>query len=274
MPSLENGKVPDLKSWCLGNMEFPYRTCIFDVSGVITDANLVFLEKLATCMQFAQLDRYDIGFQELILALGSNAIPEFLSFHSVPKGSQDFFWYIWQNIPENVPGRVRIFPDVVPVLHALRELGVTIRFASRLYGPNLTAVFEELQRMGYVGKAEHELFGPLDSDERMSPDCMYEVFRRAMADTTTPRMYVDDTLDRMATIRKIDPDICCVGSTRGFFGRPHLVDAGASRVICSFYEILPLGDIEQKLLAGVIGRIENDRTLERMWKIVFGGKQR
>jgi len=270
----KSSKAWDLKSWLLRNVEFAYRTCIFDVSGVITDANLTFLEKLATSMQFAQLDRSGIGFQELIVAFGSNAIPDIMSDSGVPEDNQDVFWAVWQSIPENVPGRIKVFPEVVPVLHVLRELGVTIRFASRLYGRNLTAVFQELQRMGYLGEARHELFGPVDQDERMGSDCMHKVLVRALKGTPTPRMYVDDTLDRMATARDIDADICCVGSTRGFFGRPHLVDAGADKVISNFYDILPLDEVEEEFLKETLDEMGNNTALRRMWEIVFRRRRR
>lgn len=216
--------------------DFPYKTCIFDISGVITDANLTFTKKIWTCMLYADISKYDVGFEEMILAFGANRMSNVFEEKNVPKEKRDIFWETWKRIPEHVPGDIRLFPDVIPTLNTLQILGVKVVLASRLYGENFDLVIYELQMIGKL-KVEIIRASPESQEERMRDDCMQRVLARAIDNTRPPRIYVDDSLGRMKGAKSIDPDISCIGSTHGFFNETQLKNAGADRVICNLSEL-------------------------------------
>lgn len=84
-----------------------------------------------------------------------------------------------------------------------------------------------------------EMYGPI-REERYSPNCMDLVFRRVIDGTEPPRVYIDDGLSRMASLKgdQFDPNIYCIGSTCGFFNDTSLKEHGADEPIHDLSEIL------------------------------------
>ena len=83
------------------------------------------------------------------------------------------------------------------------------------------------------------MHGPI-GDERYAPNCMDFVFKRVIDETESPRIYIDDSINRMALIAedRFDPEIYCVGSTCGFFGESLLRQSGADEVIHNLSQLL------------------------------------
>lgn len=231
----------------ISKIDFPYQTVIVDVSGTIVDANLKFTKKIWVCMEYANILKYGIGYQDMILAFGGNRINKTLDEKGVREKDIKRFWDTWKRIPEYSPGDIRVFDDVVPALNTLTQMGVQLVIASRLFASNFDLVMDELGRKKCQAAKKGKILAenPRTSEERMRDDCMFHVLKRAIENTDPPRMYIDDSLDRFKIVKKLDSDVTCAGSCRGLFGKEQLKQAGSEKVFCDFEEIFDFGSERQ-----------------------------
>ena len=220
-----------------------YKTMIFDVSGVIVDARTEFCRKIDVSMAYAKLSECDFSFEELLIAFGRDAFPELfknkIKDKKLRKEKEDRFYDTWTKIPEFYPGNINLYDDVVPTLTWFLKQGYSVVFATRLGSKYCLMLKEELKKRELEDVTKIKVHSPT-IEERFLPNCMDVVFKRVMDDTTPPRVYVDDSINRMASMKRLDPGIFCVGSTCGFFGELALKNSGADKVINRFSQIIEI----------------------------------
>lgn len=220
-----------------------YKTIIFDVSGVIVDARTEFCRKIDVSMAYAKLSECDFSFEELLFAFGRDAFPELfknkIKDKKLRKEKEDDFYNTWAKIPEFYPGNINLYDDVIPTLNWFLKQGYFVVFATRLGSKYCLLLKEELVKRELEDVEKIKVHNPTP-EERFLPNCMDFVFKRVMDDTISPRVYVDDSINRMGTMKKFDPGILCVGSTCGFFGEFALKNSGADNVINTLYQTIEI----------------------------------
>ena len=220
-----------------------YKTIIFDVSGVIVDARTEFCRKIDVSMAYAKLSECDFSFEELLIAFGRDAFSELfknkIKDEKLRKEKEGRFYDTWAKIPEFYPGNINLYDDVVPTLTWFLKQGYSVVFATRLGSKYCLMLKEELKKRELEDVNKIKVHNPTP-EERFLPNCMDVVFKRVMDDTTPPRVYVDDSINRMAAMKRLDPGIFCVGSTCGFFGELALKNSRADEVINRFSQIIEI----------------------------------
>ena len=220
-----------------------FKTVIFDISGVLVDARSEFCRKIDVSMEYARLCEYDFSFEELLVAFGRDAFPEVfkkkIKDKKIRNQREDEFYATWSKIPEFYPGNVKIYDNVIPTLHWFLKQGFSVVFASRLASQYCEILMEALKKKGLEENEKIKIFTPTPK-ERFLPNCMDFVFKRVMANTESPRIYIDDSINRMSIIKKFDPKILCIGSTCGFFGEVALRNSGADKVINNLSQLVEI----------------------------------
>lgn len=222
-----------------------FKTVIFDISGVLVDARSKFCRKIDVCMECARLQEHDFSFEELLMAFGRDAFDKLfedkIKNENLRGRLKDDFYRTWGKIPEFYPGNISMFDDVIPTLNRLSKEGFIVVFATRLAREYCEILREELKRIGVEETEGIEMYEPTE-EERFSPNCMDLVFKRVIKDTEPPRVYIDDSINRMALMKadRFDPEIYCIGSTCGFFGESLLKQNGADKVVNNLSQMISI----------------------------------
>lgn len=202
------------------------QTVLFDVCGVIADARGRVPWKIKVAMEEACLaETYGIGFMELMLAYCSGGFSGLWKKYKVEDKDRNHYHQIYDMIPEYPPGSMSVYPEVPFVLNELRNNGIVIGFLTRLTTENVRTILREIQRRRFEGDIDNDikLFNPRNDEVRKNDDrFVAEVMHEAIEGTDPRRVYVDDSIDRSAHLKRWDPELVAIGCTRGFYSEKEM----------------------------------------------------
>ncbi|MEW6716525.1 MAG: hypothetical protein AB1345_03325 [Chloroflexota bacterium] len=197
------------------------KTILFDVCGVLGDARGTVPWKIKVAMEEASLcEKYGIGFTDLMKAYCSGGVDRLWVKHKVQPQDIEIYFSTWDKIPEYPPGMVKMYPEVPFVFNRIGAKGISISLLTRLTRDNVYNFLNEIKVRGYEGdiRSEIRVFFPETDDVRKNDRLFIEkVLVKAYRETSGQRVYIDDSLDRVANFKQLDDSLIAIGSARGFY---------------------------------------------------------